>query len=218
MWWHMYQQLLYSGSSNSAAITFGIHRRMVCAGHPTAPPPHHDCGDRADGTLFKTPKGHVLSRDLNMLSAYSDSCRSRENASLLTSVLTFISYVPKQHAERTLSFPICYPCPQRAGWETYASSQHQAVLSINSPSQWPSLSSWFRRVCLFSFPWDGVPPRRCFSLLGGSSFADTYLGVPLTDVPALSSMHSFCGLCPGHHHCSHTPAHIPQALFVRFQL
>lgn len=182
----------YSGSSHSAAITFGIHRRMVCAGHLTTPPPHHDCGDRAGGTVFKVPKCRVFSRDLNVLRAYSDSCRSRESASLLTSVLTFISYVPKQHAKGMLSFSICCPCPQRAGWETYASDQHQAVLNINSPSQRPRLSSWFRRACLFSFPWDRVPLRRCFGLLGGSSFVDIYLGFPLTDMPTLSSVHSLC--------------------------
>lgn len=56
-----------SGSSDSAAIASGSHKRMVSAGLSTTQPPHPDCGDRANATVLKVPKCRVFSGDLKAL-------------------------------------------------------------------------------------------------------------------------------------------------------
>ena len=84
-----------SGSSDSAAVASGTHRSMVSAGHPTSLLFYHP-GDRADAEVLCVLWRHKALR------SYFDSCGSGENASLLTSVFTFIKYVPKQHRRKLI--------------------------------------------------------------------------------------------------------------------
>lgn len=81
-----------SGSRGSATMSSGIHSTVVCAGHPHCPL------TVTLGTEL-APKGHVFSGDLKVLRACSDSDRSGNTVTLLTSVLTFIKCVSKLHRE-----------------------------------------------------------------------------------------------------------------------